>query len=135
LKYFLDACISNHFASSLREFGEDVEHLNERYKKDPGDKIWIPEICKEGRIIITCDLAQTKVRGKTAVECRLYQRHRGIAYFLPRSFSGWLIWRQAAVFFRCWEAIVTESAAAKRGELFDVSDTGKIAPKHIRKVN
>lgn len=135
MKYFLDACISQRIASALREFDEDVEHLNERYKKDSGDKIWIPEICKEARIIVTCDVAQTKVRGKTAVECHLYQRHRGIAYFLPRSFSGWLIWRQAAVFFRCWESIVAEAQTAKRGELFDVSETGKIAVKHIRKVN
>jgi hypothetical protein len=135
LKFFLDNCVCPHFSTLLKAFGIDVQSVQERYGHDPTDPIWIPEICKEGRIIITGDRAQMKGRGKTIVECRLYQKHRGIAYFLPPACTNAMRWRQTTIFFRCWEKIIEHAATAKRGQVFDVSATAEIVQKHVRKVS
>jgi hypothetical protein len=136
LKFFFDHCVCKRFPQALRAFDIDAEHLLERYPSgDPGDKVWIPEVCKAGFIIITADSAQVKTRGKTIVECRLYQAHKGIAFFFPRGFPQMPLWPQTAAFFRAWVNIADGAANAKPRDLFDVSSTGSVAKKHIRKVN
>ena len=135
MTFFLDNCICPHFAVLLKAFGEDAQHLSERFTPDTSDADWIPKICKERRIIITGDKAQFKGKGKTLVEARLYQKHRGIAYYLASGCTEAPRWRQTALFFRCWEKIIEHAPSAKRGDVFSVSITGHIEKKHLMKVN
>jgi hypothetical protein len=135
LTFFLDTCLSVNFAVSLKLFGEDVIHLDDLYNSNQKDPAWIPRVCRDGMIVITADQAQMKVRGKTVVECALYQKHRGRAFFLPNGFSEWLIRKQLACFFRAWPAIVEAAEDMQRGTFYDVTESGVVKPKHVKKVN
>jgi hypothetical protein len=124
------------FAEFLKTHAVDVVHLTDDFKPSTVDPIWIPKVCKEGRIIITCDKAQVKTKGKTLVECALIQRHRGRGFFFENGFPTWPIWKQTACFFRAWEKIYIEHAPTMMlGTLYGVSSEAKITQKHIRKVN
>jgi hypothetical protein len=135
LTFFVDVCLSPNFAGSLRLFGEDIIYLTDLYRPDTKDRVWIPRVCKDGFIVLTADKAQIKVRGKTHVECALYQRHKGRAFFFPNGFSEWRIMRQIPCFFRAWPNIANEAENMPKGSFFDALENGNIKPKHIRKVN
>ena len=133
MTYFIDADISIRFAEALRVFHVDVDHLFHRFKANARDSIWLPEICKEGRIIISCDKSQTKYKGKTAIELGILKRRRGRAFYLEAGFSQWGIWKQASCFFRCWETIDQIAPSMKPGDIYYLSESGKPTQKHFRK--
>ncbi|MGC2129097.1 MAG: DUF5615 family PIN-like protein [Candidatus Aquilonibacter sp.] len=135
MTFFLDACISPNFSAALKLFGEDVIHLTDLYRADTKDSEWIPRVCRDGLVVITADQAQIKTRGKTHVECALYQKYRGRAFFLPNGFSTWPIRKQLACFFRAWPAIAEQAAKMQLGVFYDVLENGSLKQKHARKVN
>jgi hypothetical protein len=138
LKFFLDVCLSPHFAEFLKGYQIDVVHPWVDRDLDPHakDPVWIPKICKQGRIVLTSDKAQTKTKGKTIVELSLMQRYRGRGFYFENGFPGWPIWKQTACFFRAWEKIYTDYAPKMMlGELYGISADAKITQKHLQKVN
>jgi hypothetical protein len=135
LTFFLDVCLSPNFAGSLKLFGEDIIYLTDFYAADTKDRIWIPRVCRDRFVVLTADKAQVKVRGKTHVECALYQRHRGRVFFFPNGFPEWLIMRQIPCFFRAWPNIRKEAEGMPLGTFFDVLENGSLKQKHIRKIN
>jgi hypothetical protein len=136
LKFFVDNCISPTFAEFLKAHGVDVVHLTDDFQPGTLDPIWIPKVCKQGRIILTCDKAQLKTKGKTVVELALIQKHRGRGFFFGNGFPMWSKWQQTACFFRAWEKIYNDIAPKMMlGELYAVNAEGKITQKHVRKVN
>jgi hypothetical protein len=135
LTFFTDVSLSPNFAASLKLFGEEIIHLTDLYPADTKDRVWIPRVCRDQLIVLTADRSQIKVRGKTHIECALYQRHRGRVFFFPNGFSEWLIMRQIPCFFRAWPIIKKESGDLGLASFFDVFENGSVKRKHIRKVN
>jgi len=127
--------VSPNFAASLKLFGEEIIYLTDLYPANTKDSVWIPRVCRDRLIVLTADRAQVKVRGKTHVECALYQAHRGRAFFFPNGFPEWKIMRQIPCFFRAWPVIFECAETMALGTCYDVFENGSIKQKHIRKVN
>jgi hypothetical protein len=146
LKFFFDENISQHLVRALRclegNAGVTLDHLLDKYqpeRRPVADTTFIPEMTKEGYVIITADHAQKKTRGKHAVESAAYRDSDAIAFWLPKRFvnpgkkshdiAPSYRFTQASLLFGWWLGIKQTAERANPRDLFDVQLNGKIVPR------
>ena len=78
MKFFIDNNLSTHLAHGLKEFGEDVIHLQDRFAENADDDDWLPIIGQEGLFLVTRDL---EIRRNPA-ELNALKKYRVGAFFL-----------------------------------------------------
>ena len=78
MKFFVDNNLSIHLAHGMREFGEDIDHLQDHFLQSAHDEEWLPVVGKNGWILITRD---DNIRWRVA-ELRALRAHDVGAYFL-----------------------------------------------------
>lgn len=143
MKFFFDENISQHLVVALRclekASGVVLDHVFDKYPPDQRpvkDTTFIPEMTKEGYVIITADHQQKKTRGKHAVESAAYRDANAIAFWLPKVFvnpgkksvelRSSYRFTQASMLFGWWLEIKRTAEKAKPRDLYDVSPKGKI---------
>lgn len=143
MKFFFDENVSQHIVRALRclenHSGVVLDHVFDKYGPDQRpvyDTTFIPEMTKEGYIIITVDHAQKRTKGKHAVEAAAYRESKSIAFWLPKQFaspgkksdgrSPVYKFTQASLLFRWWLDIKREADRAHPLDLFDIEFNGKI---------
>jgi predicted nuclease of predicted toxin-antitoxin system len=78
MKFFIDNNLSHLLARGMREFGEDVTHLQEQFAESAEDELWLPYIGDKGYVLVTRD---ETIRWKPA-EIKALKRHKVGAFFL-----------------------------------------------------
>jgi predicted nuclease of predicted toxin-antitoxin system len=95
MKFFIDNNLSPLLARGMREFGEDVVHLQEKFAPNADDEAWLPYIGENEFFLVTRDEA---IRWRPA-EIAALRRHKVGAFF----FGGKIY--NAALSFSSWSAI------------------------------
>jgi len=125
LKYFLDNCLSPRYARMLSalEIG-DVTSLREHYAENLADEIWIPELGKNGWVLIGKDREQLK-----KPEQRQALITNGVtAFYLAKGYDHLPLNEIAWRLVRCWPMITAMAERSRKGGLFLVQLNGKIEP-------
>ncbi|HEX9732147.1 MAG TPA: DUF5615 family PIN-like protein [Thermoanaerobaculia bacterium] len=78
MKFFIDNNLSEHLARGMKAFGEDVEHLKDRFPAATSDPEWLQYLGTQGILLITRD---ERVRWRP-VELESLLRHKVGAFFL-----------------------------------------------------
>lgn len=78
LTFFIDNNLSPLLAKGMREFGEDVMHLQEKFAPDADDEAWLPYIGENRFVLVTRD---ESIRRRPA-ELAALRRHQVGAFFL-----------------------------------------------------
>jgi predicted nuclease of predicted toxin-antitoxin system len=78
MKFFFDHNLSPHLANGMKAFGEDTEHLTERFKQNTDDVEWLQYVGDNQMVLITRDL---QIRRNPA-EIEAIKRHKVRAFFL-----------------------------------------------------
>lgn len=78
MTFFIDNNLSQQLARGMKEFGEDVTHLQDHFPPDTDDPIWLERVGAEGWTLITRD---DRVRFRPA-EIQALREHRVGAFFL-----------------------------------------------------
>lgn len=78
MRFFFDNNVSIHLAHGMREFGEDVEHLKDRFPQNAADSEWLQYVGENEMILITRD---EKIRWRPA-ELVAVRRFKVAAFFL-----------------------------------------------------
>ena len=55
LGFFMDNNLSPNMARGMKEFGENVEHLQENFPEEAKDIEWLPYVGERGLIVVTKD--------------------------------------------------------------------------------
>jgi hypothetical protein len=99
-------------------------HLLDRYKKDPGDLVWIPDVATwpGGWMVLSGDEHLYRTPQNQAAVLR-----EGLTVFvMPPSFPQLVRYEQAAKFFRWFPAIAKKAEKAKRAQFYGVRMNGAI---------
>ena len=122
MKFFLDNCISVHYARALRVLTEfqkyEIVHLSEKFAKDTKDIVWIRELAKENDwVIISGDprISRNKAEREAWHESGL------TAFFFGDGWASRKYWKQAEDIVRWWPDIVLAAREAKKGTGFLLS--------------
>lgn len=78
MKFFIDNNLSPLLARGMREFGDDVVHLQEKFAADADDEAWLPYLGQNDFILVTRDEA---IRWKPA-EIAALRRYKVGVFFL-----------------------------------------------------
>lgn len=78
MKFFIDNNLSPLLARGMREFGEDVIHLQDEFDEDADDEEWLPYVGDNAYVLVTRD---ESIRRRPA-EIAALKRHRVGAFFL-----------------------------------------------------
>jgi PIN like domain len=57
MRFFFDNNLSVHLAHGMREFGESVEHLKDRFSQDAADSEWLQYLGENDIVLVTRDEA------------------------------------------------------------------------------
>lgn len=78
MRFFFDNNLSVHLAHGMREFGESVEHLKDRFSQDAADSEWLQYLGENDIVLVTRDEA---IRWRPA-ELQAVRRFKVAAFFL-----------------------------------------------------
>jgi predicted nuclease of predicted toxin-antitoxin system len=78
MKFFFDNNLSVYLAHGMREFGENVEHLKDRFSQDAADSEWLQYLGENDIVLVTRDEA---IRWRPA-ELQAVRRFKVAAFFL-----------------------------------------------------
>lgn len=78
MRFFFDNNLSVHLAHGMREFGEVVEHLKDRFPQDAVDSEWLQYVGENDIVLVTRDEA---IRWRPA-ELLVVRRFKVAAFFL-----------------------------------------------------
>ena len=78
MRFFIDNNLSLHLAKGMKEFGEDVIHLTEKFQPATNDEIWLEFVGKNGFVLITRD---ERIRWNPA-ERAAFRKYKVGAFFL-----------------------------------------------------
>lgn len=111
IKFFVDNNLSLKLVTGLRNLGYiNIEHLQETYKEDTIDEVWLKYVGENGLILITKD---KKIR-KNPKEKQALIRHKIIAFYLGGSQVG--IRETGKQIINAWDKMeLTAKKAKKRG--------------------
>jgi hypothetical protein len=91
MKFFFDNNLSVHLAHGLKEFGEDVIHLTDKFLPDTPDEKWLMFVGDNGFSLVTKD---RKIRFRP-VELDALKKYRVGAFFLGgKNLDHWGIIQQ-----------------------------------------
>jgi len=111
IKFFSDNNLSLKLVTGLRNLGYiNIEHLQETFKEDTIDEVWLKYVGEKGLILITKD---KKIR-KNPKEKQALIRHKIIAYYLGGTQVG--IRETSKQIINDWHKMeLTAKKAKKRG--------------------
>jgi predicted nuclease of predicted toxin-antitoxin system len=111
IKFFVDNNLGLNLVTGLRDLGyTNIEHLQERFKEDTIDEMWLKYVGENGLILITKD---KKIR-KNPKEKHALIRYKIIAYYLGGSRVG--IRETSKQIINAWQKMeLTAKKAKKRG--------------------
>jgi predicted nuclease of predicted toxin-antitoxin system len=111
IKFFVDNNLGLKLVTGLRDLGyTNIEHLQETFKEDTIDEVWLKHVGENGLILITKD---KKIR-KNPKEKQALIRHKIIAFYLGGSQVG--IRETSKQIINAWEKMeLTAKRAKKRG--------------------
>ncbi len=79
--FFFDNNVSKKIVEGLKAFGEEVVHLQEKFREDSADIAWLPYVGENGLVLITRD---EKVRWNPA-EIAAIRKFKVATFFLGGS--------------------------------------------------
>ena len=109
MKFFFDENLPSRLAHALalleEPFGEDaaeVKHLEDMFERGTSDEIWLPEVGKQGYVVISCDLNIRRRKSQWAI-CE----DSGIAifFFKPPGKHGYTHWQWVEQVIKYWSEI------------------------------
>lgn len=111
INFFVDNNLSLKLVTGLRNLGYiNIEHLQETFKEDTIDDVWLKYVGEKGLILITKD---KKIR-KNPKEKQALIRHKIIAYYLGGTQVG--IRETSKQIINAWDKMeLTAKKAKKRG--------------------
>ena len=118
MKFFVDNNLSVHLAHGLKEFGEDVTHLQDLFPEDAKDEEWLPYVGREGFFLVTRD---ENIRRKPE-ELRALKAAEFSAFFLGgKNLSRCKLIQQVV---RSWPQIKKTAEKKRRPFAFRIAPNG-----------
>ena len=120
MKFFFDNTASIKIAHAISLFCgvepsvEKVIHLQDRWRPDTDDKVWIPELAREGGWAIISGDRFRKSERKIFIDAKL------TTFFYSRALANAKLWEQAHRVIRYWPAIMEATALVEPGALFEI---------------
>ncbi len=123
MSFFLDNMVSPRIVGALKELGEDVEALRERFAPNCPDSVWIEALGNSGGILITVD---NRIVSRPPERMMLKQANI-TSFFLRNFFVKMKFWDQATWLIRNWPRIEATAGDFTRGAAFTVQQNGKMS--------
>lgn len=118
MKFFIDNNLSPHLAAGMHAFGEDVEHLQEKFPPDTKDTTLLKYIGENALFLITRD---NQIRRRPS-ELAAFKKYKIGAFFLGgKCRTRWQIIKQLV---RSWERIKDYAAKERKPFAFRISPQG-----------
>lgn len=127
LTFFLDENMSPCLAPLLNHLargGHSVCHLSEHFQRGTKDEVWIPEVGKNGWILIGGDGRQFSIPQQR----QLLQEYRVTAFCMYGRFMKANGYEQTWRLVRAWPDVVKAAEKARPGTWFDIAEGCKVEP-------
>lgn len=118
MKFFIDNNLGQQLANGMREFGESVMHLRDRFPENADDPDWLAIVGREGLILVTRD---ERIRWRPAEISALKSNSVG-AFFLGGKNRGRCELIQQLV--RNWPRMKELAQKTKRPFAFRIPPSG-----------
>jgi hypothetical protein len=125
VKFFFDNCVSKYLAQIIVVLeGSSSSHviktLGERFAPNTPDSEWLTVLSSEKEwIVITAD---ERLRRGGGIEKAVWKSSNVVTFFLAKNWVNHDKFDQAWRFLRWWPYIVKQSALARPGSAFEVSE-------------
>ena len=120
MRFFFDNNLSHRLAEGMKAFGENVEHLRDRFPPDISDEVWLKYVGQQDMVLLTKDI---KIIRQPAT-LSLMRKYRIRAFFLKAKNLNHCQIIQLIV--RNWSLIKEEAQKASRPCAYRIPRKGKI---------
>lgn len=126
MRFVLDACMSHHHASGLREFGKpqklEILHLDDLFPAGTADLVWIQGLARSGdAIVVSGDMRITR----NPVEKAAWIESGLTGFFFGDAWSEARFWKKATELVEWFPLIAEKAKKHPTGYGFSIPKQGK----------
>ena len=120
MKFFIDNNLSQQLADNMKDFGEKVMHLREKFDPDTEDTDWLKYVGQRGLILVTRD---ERIRWRPAERLALKTHNVGAFFLGGKNLTRCQLIQQLV---RNWPRMKELAGKTKRPFIFRVPQKGTI---------
>lgn len=118
MTFFFDNNLSQYIPKALVVLREDSCHLQDHFRENEQDIVWLPFLAENKMALITLDLRISKL----PLEVQLLKKYKIKTFFLEgKTLSAW---QRVVQVFRAWEEIKLKAGNHRPPHIFKVVSRG-----------